>query len=586
MAALNFPDSPSLNQIYIANDTTWQWNGSSWVRINTGVQGTLGPQGTQGTQGVQGSAGFVGSDGAQGTQGIQGPQGTQGTQGTQGIQGVQGIQGIQGTQGIQGVQGVQGTQGAQGIQGIQGTQGFGLQGTQGTQGTQASQGIQGTQGLQGSNFNRTEYNYTATVGQTTFSATYADGTDIDVYVNGVRLTPAEYTATSGTTVVFDVACVGGEIVDITTFTSAGPQGTQGALGTQGVQGVQGPQGIQGIQGFSFQRTNYSFTATANQTSFAVTYSSGTNIDVYVNGAHLGPSDYTATSGTAVVLNDPSTAGDSVEISTYESAGPQGTQGVQGVQGSQGTQGVQGIQGLTGVFGGATFDYTFDSSTTNSDPGVGKLRFNNANLTSATRLYIDDTDDNSTNIDNFLQTIDDSTSTIKGHFRVSNKANTANFALYTISALTDNGGYYDVLCSYVSGSVTTFSDTDIVITFARTGDKGDTGAQGTTGTQGLQGATGTQGIQGIVGLAGETKWATNTAGISTTAEVGINTTTIDNPALTGVGNSFQGLYVSNGMIIYDNNLNGNHYIGTAFNGLMAGPVNVNGSLTIDGVWVVV
>jgi hypothetical protein len=41
-----------------------------------------------------------------------------------------------------------------------------------------------------------------------------------------------------------------------------------------------------------------------------------------------------------------------------------------------------------------------------------------------------------------------------------------------------------------------------------------------------------------------------------------------------------------MVVMDNTLNGNHYIGTAFNGLMAGPVTVNGSLGIDGVWVVV
>jgi len=57
-------------------------------------------------------------------------------------------------------------------------------------------------------------------------------------------------------------------------------------------------------------------------------------------------------------------------------------------------------------------------------------------------------------------------------------------------------------------------------------------------------------------------------------------------LTGIGNSFQGLYISNGMYIMDNTLNGNHYIGTAYNGLMAGPVTIDGSLKIDGVWVVV
>ena len=33
-------------------------------------------------------------------------------------------------------------------------------------------------------------------------------------------------------------------------------------------------------------------------------------------------------------------------------------------------------------------------------------------------------------------------------------------------------------------------------------------------------------------------------------------------------------------------NGNHYIGTAFNGLMAGPVNIEGTLSIDGNYVVV
>jgi hypothetical protein len=83
-----------------------------------------------------------------------------------------------------------------------------------------------------------------------------------------------------------------------------------------------------------------------------------------------------------------------------------------------------------------------------------------------------------------------------------------------------------------------------------------------------------------------KWRTNTAGITTQSSIGVNTTSVDVSGLTGVGNSFNGLYVSNGMVIMDNTLNGNHYIGTNFNGLMAGPVNVNGSLTIDGVWVVV
>ena len=34
MAALNFPNSPSLNDTYSANGKTWTWNGGAW-EVNT-----------------------------------------------------------------------------------------------------------------------------------------------------------------------------------------------------------------------------------------------------------------------------------------------------------------------------------------------------------------------------------------------------------------------------------------------------------------------------------------------------------------------------------------------------------------------
>ena len=92
------------------------------------------------------------------------------------------------------------------------------------------------------------------------------------------------------------------------------------------------------------------------------------------------------------------------------------------------------------------------------------------------------------------------------------------------------------------------------------------------------------IAGGAGAGGT--WATYTAGIATNKSIGVNTSTLDDTDLVGVGNSFQGVYISNGMVITDNVLNGNHYIGTAYNGLMAGPVTINGVLTIDGNYVVV
>ena len=67
-------------------------------------------------------------------------------------------------------------------------------------------------------------------------------------------------------------------------------------------------------------------------------------------------------------------------------------------------------------------------------------------------------------------------------------------------------------------------------------------------------------------------------IVTNTSVGINTSTVDDNDLRDY-NSFQGLYISNGMVIHDNRLNGVHY-STAFNGLMPSQFTIGGTLTID------
>jgi len=110
--------------------------------------------------------------------------------------------------------------------------------------------------------------------------------------------------------------------------------------------------------------------------------------------------------------------------------------------------------------------------------------------------------------------------------------------------------------------------------------------GAGNTFALNGTTVDISIAGGGGAGAGGTWTTYTAGIATSKSVGVNTTNLDDPDLVGVGNSFQGLYVSNGMIIFDQTLNGNHYIGTNFSGLIAGPANIAGVLTIDGEYVVV
>ena len=224
-------------------------------------------------------------------------------------------------------------------------------------------------------------------------------------------------------------------------------GAQGVIGAQGADGVQGHQGHQGVQGAQGRQ-----------------------------GAHGHQGRQGA-------------------------AGPQGAQGAQGRQGAQGYQGVvgaqgnQGVQGAEGNFGGATFEYDFATATTMQDPGNGALRLNNSTQNSATAIAIDHQDVNGTDISTYLATIDASSSTIKGHVKISKKGDTSKFILATISAEVDQTGWHQVTISVVSSSANSpFSNADdILVTFARTGDKGDTGgvgAQGAQGHQGVQGAANT------------------------------------------------------------------------------------------------
>ena len=377
------------------------------------------------------------------------PRGEAGSQGTQGVQGVQGIQGVQGVQGVQGPQSIQGTTGIQGSQGTQGAEGartFVV-----TNSGASDYLIDGVADptihlIRGFTyiFNVNASGHPFEIRVSNGGAAFNDGVTNNGEDNGLIYFRVPFDAPASLYYQCQVhASMGGVIVT----SDLGPQGTQGV---QGIQGVQGVQGLQGFQGAGNQGT-------------------------------------TGSQGVLGLQGDDGVQG---------FPGPIGPQGIQGTTGSQGTL---GLQGQTGSFGGVTFDYTFSTNTTATDPGVGTLKFNNAVLSSASILFMDDRDDNFTDIQPFLRTIDDSTATIKGHFKVSENGEPQNFAIYTIDGLTEAAGYFAIDASYVSGSVANFADgADVVITFARTGDVGPVGSQG---VQGIQGDLGVQGISGFVGSVG-------------------------------------------------------------------------------------
>ena len=137
--------------------------------------------------------------------------------------------------------------------------------------------------------------FNGTGSQTAFTLSVAPATtsSILVSVSGVLQDPTTY-AVSGTTL---------------TFSAAPPSGT----GNISVRFLGIP--ASGVATTAY-RTVTEFTATAGQTSFSVPSYTAGYINVYRNGALLGTSDYTATSGTTVVLANPASSGDLVVTESF------------------------------------------------------------------------------------------------------------------------------------------------------------------------------------------------------------------------------------------------------------------------------
>lgn len=226
----------------------------------------------------------------------------------------------------------------------------------------------------------------------------------------------------------------------------GPEGDPGPQGEQGIQGETGPQGIQGIQGIQGE--------TGPQ----------------------GPQGDPGPQGEQGEQGEQGIQGIQGETGETGPQGPQGEQGEQGIQGIQGVQGIQGDPGPTGSqggFGGDSFNYGFSTTTTDSDPGSGMLRFNNATFGSITQIFIDDQDLNSTDIQSWLATLDDSTGNVRGSLRLFRKTDSSVFSDFKITgASVEAAGYWKLAVTPVVQS-SAFSNLDnVVISFAKAGDTVD------------------------------------------------------------------------------------------------------------------
>ena len=190
----------------------------------------------------------------------------------------------------------------------------------------------------------------------------------------------------------------------------------------------------------------------------------------ITGASTDASGYVKLTVTHVASNNTFSAADELSVH-FSRSGNKGDTGTTGSTGSTGSTGATGAAGTN-----SQLAMTFSNSTSDADPGGGKIAFNNGTLSSVSILYVDDADDASADISSFVQSWDDvSNAAARGIVTVTKEGTPSTYAMFKVSgAVTDASGYTKVPVTHVVSSGS-FSNLDGVgVHFSYSGADGSDG----------------------------------------------------------------------------------------------------------------
>ena len=116
--------------------------------------------------------------------------------------------------------------------------------------------------------------------------------------------------------------------------------------------------------------------------------------------------------------------------------------------------------------------TWETATTDTDQGVGKVWANNATLSSATVLYFDDVERNGVSINALVDTLDDPTATNSATIYIQEAGSTAAGVVFKCSGAVTSASTYSKVAVTHQATFGTLSDGDVVgVTIAFSGDNG-------------------------------------------------------------------------------------------------------------------
>jgi hypothetical protein len=138
--------------------------------------------------------------------------------------------------------------------------------------------------------------------------------------------------------------------------------------------------------------------------------------------------------------------------------------------------ISGISNLSDI--GNALPYTFSTTTTDSDPGSGVLRLNNATQNTATEIYIDDEEANAADVSAFIQLLSggNNPSSVLGTITLRKEFSPESFLQFKVTGVTNAAGYTKLTIINTSSSTASpFSNSDSVfLDINLAGDKGDPG----------------------------------------------------------------------------------------------------------------
>jgi len=351
-----------------------------------GLDGPTGPTGPTGSNGSNGATGPTGPTGSNGSNGATGPTGPTGSNGSNGATGPTGPTGSNGSNGATGPTGPTGPTGSNGSNGATGPTGP-------TGATGAASSVAGPTGPTGATGpNILTANSTTTSGFTNGSLPYSDGSLVQATAAGV-VNGYQFLQSAGAASPTWVQINSFKDVATAPTTPTPIEGDRFFDNTTGIDytsilDVDRSQWVEtsATGAASNVYTKTTFTATASQTTFTLNYNVG-YVDVYLNGVKLTTSDYTASSGTTVVLAVAAALNDIVETiawttwavtNTAIGAGTGTSLALNGATLGSNALAVTGTAAISGAVTGASLVLSGSLTTSQTSGIIGTTTNNSAN----------------------------------------------------------------------------------------------------------------------------------------------------------------------------------------------------------------